>query len=352
MLPDTINPNVSLLDSDHQQVNFGRWMHQCELIKSFYSATSVFVIQSIHSGFEIIVSSMNETPLFTSGTLYPLDFSLFKQCVYSKPEGDYQNLARFMLDELPRDFDGIQYILSRPIAWPDGSQFGALCVLNPHMTDPLSNAAMLEPFQILLQQDLSLLCQYHRIESLSMRDQETGMLNHYGFVMMAPRQLNLGRRFGAHAGIIFFELQSPKDTEKPLEEKHHRLLGNLIQDTIRTADVAAHYTATQFVVLVFVDSERDVIHIMKRVEKQLEQQNHALKLDSSYSFFTPESSAKLAPMMEGARSQLISMRPAVTETTAPSASATNPSAINSSTINSSTIDSSLYDNPAADSAEL
>lgn len=45
---------------------------------------------------------------------------------------------------------------------------------------------MLEPFQILLQQDLALLCQSHRIESLSMRDRETGMLNHYGFIMMAP----------------------------------------------------------------------------------------------------------------------------------------------------------------------
>ncbi|EGM71518.1 GGDEF domain-containing protein [Shewanella sp. HN-41] len=337
MLPDTINPNVSLLDSDHQQVNFGRWMHQCELIKSFYNATSVFVLQSINSGFEIIVSSISETPLFTSGTLYPLDFPLFKQCVYSKPEGDYQNLSRFMLDELPRDFDGIQSILSRPITWPDGSQFGALCVLNPHMTDPLGNAAMLEPFQILLQQDLSLLCQYHRIESLSMRDQETGMLNHYGFVMMAPRQLNLGRRFGAHAGIIFFELQCPKNTEKPLEEKHHRLLGNLIQDTIRTADIAAHYTATQFVVLVFVDNERDVLHIMKRVEKQLEQQNHALKLDSSYSFFTPESSAKLAPMMEDARCKLKSM---------------SPEPVPKVSNQEQGINAKLYDNPAADSAEL
>lgn len=324
MLPDAINPNVSLLDSDHQQVNFGRWMHQCELIKSFYNATSVFVIQSIDSGLEIIVSSMNDTQRFTAGTLYPLDSAVFKQCVDSKPEGNYQSLAQFMLDELPRNFDGILYILSRPIAWPDGSQFGALCVLNPHMASPLINAAMLEPFQILLQQDLSLLCQYHRIESLSMRDQETGMLNHYGFVMMAPRQLSLGRRFGAHAGIIFIELQCAINTEKNLAEKHHRLLGNLIQDTIRTADVAAHYTATQFVVLVFVDSERDVTHIIKRVEKQLEQQDHSLKLDSSYSFFTPESSAKLAPMMEEARNKLISMRPvAVLKPTAPS---TNTSA--------------------------
>lgn len=337
MLPETINPQISVLDNDLLQVNLGRWMQQCELIKSYYSATHVFVLQITQSGFEVIVSSVSETPLFTSGTLFPNNFPLFEALKNSNIDGDYLNLSRFMLDELPRDFDGIQYILSRPIAWPDGSQFGSLCVLNPHMADPLSNSAMLEPFQILLQQELSLLCQNHRIESLSMRDQETGMLNHYGFMMMAPRQLNLGRRFGAHAGILFFELIEADSPEKRLEEKHHRLLGNLVQDTIRTADVAAHFSATQFVVLAFVDSERDILHIMKRVEKQLEQQNHHLKLDSSYSFFTPESTAKLAPMMEDARCKLKSMLQEPTQ---------------SSSNQAKEINAELYNNPAADSAEL
>lgn len=91
-------------------------------------------------------------------------------------------------------------------------------------------------------------------------------------------------------------------------------------------------------VLAFVDGERDIQHIMKRVEKQLEQQNHQLKLDASYSFFTPESSAKLAPMMELARGKLDSMRPPVPQA--------------ADTPVEPAIDSSLYDNPAADSAEL
>lgn len=339
MLPETINPNMSLLDTDHQQVNLARWMHQCELIKGYYHANIVFVFQKTSVGFEIIVSSVNETPKFTAGTVYPAELHLFSQMLTCQPEGLYQNLDRFMLDELPRDFDGIQHILSRPIAWPDGSQFGGLCVLNPHYSHPVVHDPMLEPFQILLQQELSLLCQSHRIESLSMRDRETGMLNHYGFIMMAPRQLNLGRRFGAHAGIIFFELHHADNTTQNIEVKHHRLLGNIIQDTIRTADVAAHYDATQFVVLAFVDSERDLVHIIKRVERQFDQQNHQLGLDCSYSFFSPESSAKLAPMMEQARKQLVSMLPAEV----PVAVTTKPTPL---------IDSTLYDNPAANSAEL
>ncbi|MGL5390023.1 MAG: GGDEF domain-containing protein, partial [Shewanella sp.] len=224
------------------------------------------------------------------------------------------NLASFMLDELPREFDGIQHILSRPIYWPDGSVFGGLCVLNPHLPQAGQHEAMLEPFQILLQQDLTVLCQNCRIESLSMRDQETGLLNRYGFMLMAPRQLNLSRRFGAHAGIIFFELAPLAPWEAPqaedlqandlLDEKHHRLLANLLQNTIRTADIAAHYQGAQFAVLVFVDNERDVLQIIKRTEKLLEQHNQHLKLDVGYSFFSPSASVKLPGMIDAARNKL------------------------------------------------
>lgn len=319
MLPDTINPTASLLDSAQPQVNLGRWMHQCELIKSYYHGTCAFIIQRIALGFEVTVSSTNEHPIFSAGATYPADFILFKQVVNSPVEGRNQNLASFMLDELPREFDGIQHILSRPIYWPDGSVFGGLCVINPHLPQNAQHEAMLEPFQILLQQDLTLLCQNSRIDSLSMRDQETGLLNRYGFLLMAPRQLNLSRRFGAHAGIIFFEL-TPNTTQKtppiasssinePPAEKHHRWLANLLQNTIRTADIAAHYHDTQFVVLAFIDNERDILQIIKRTEKLLEQHNQYLKLDIGYSFFSPSANVKLPEMIDAARNNLTSQQP-------------------------------------------
>lgn len=306
MLPETVDPNVSLLENEHPQINLVRWMHQCELMKRYYKADIVFVIQRTESGYEIIVSSINNTKQFVAGACFSQDIILFSRLLASPPEGLSINIGSSNASNpLPQDFDGIENLLSRPILWPDGSAFGCLCVINAKADDnqPIS-PFMLEPFQILLQQDLALLCQSHRIESLSMRERNTGMLNRYGFIMMAPRQLNLGRRFGAHAGILFFELIPPKSKAEQLEAKHHKILGSIVQDTIRTADIAAHYTETQFVVLVFVDSENDLKHIPKRVEKQLEKQNDSLILDASYSFFSPDSSAKLAPMIEQARSKL------------------------------------------------
>ncbi|OEG73098.1 deoxycytidine triphosphate deaminase [Shewanella colwelliana] len=309
MLPENIHTGISILENDNAQINLVRWMHQCELMKRYYQAEVAFVVQQTDLGFEVIVSSINDTRKYLSGTLYSEKIELFTRLSNSQPDGINIDLTAQSNWQLPDDLTDTSNILSRPILWPDGTIFGCLCVLNPESDDTANvNSFMLEPFQILLQQDLALLCQSQRIESLSMRDRETGMLNHYGFIMMAPRQLNLGRRFGAHAGILFFELYPDPVLLPVIEDKHIRLLGTIIQDTIRTADIAAHYNKTQFVVLVFVDSERDLAHIGVRVEKLLKQQNDRLSLDSGHAFFSPESSAKLAPMLEKAKGQLKSQQ--------------------------------------------
>lgn len=306
MLPETVDPTESLLNSEYQPLNLVRWNHQCETLKCYYDAAQVFAFQQIDIGFEIICSAHHELLHFTPGVIFPAELSLLQHIIQSQPTGLTQDLTQLTLDETPRDFDGIQHILSRPITWPDGSIFGGICVLNPQKNTDFEDLSMLEPFQIMLQQELALFCQSHRIDSLSMRDRNTGMLNNYGFIMMAPRLLSLGRRFGAHAGIMIFELSGIKNPQQPLEEKHHRLLGNIIQNTVRTADVTARYNDTQFVVLVFIDAERDLQHIVRRIEKQLEQQNELLSLDHGHSFFTPESTATIAPMIEEARSHLTS----------------------------------------------
>lgn len=303
MLPENVDISISLLESDNTQLNLVRWMHQCELMKRYYEADVVFIVQETGSNFEVIVSSISRSKQFTTGTAFPLDHKVFKRLVRSQPDGLNINLSNLEHIDLHEEFQQAQNLLTRPILWPDGAHFGCICVLNSLLSTSVSNSFMLEPFQVLLQQELTLYCQTQRIESLSMRDRETGMLNQYGFIMMAPRQLSLGRRFGAQAGVIYFELYSDYGPQS-IEEKHHRLLGTIIQDTIRTADIASHYDDHQFVVLVFIDSERDLLHICQRVEKLVYQQNEQLNVDYSSNFFTPDSSLKLAPMLENSKKGL------------------------------------------------
>jgi len=309
MLPDTIDPGKSLLENESHRLNLIRWMHQCELMKRYYQADKVFVLQKTEQGFEVIVSAADASHRFPPGKVFSADESVFQRMVDSPPEGVNLDLTRSTYNDNPKEFSNVLGILSRPVLWPDGSVFGCLCVINAHASEQQHiSPYMLEPFQILLQQDLALLCQSHRIESLSMRDRDTGILNRYGFIMMAPRQLNLGRRFGAHSGIIFFELIPGANMDAETLARHHKELGNLILSTIRTADIAAHYNDSQYVLLVFVDLERDLEHIIKRLERQMNQFSAPLQLDSSSCFFSPDSAAKLAPMLESARAGLKSSK--------------------------------------------
>ncbi|MCH1921286.1 GGDEF domain-containing protein [Shewanella sp. A3A] len=309
MLPETVKPGKSLLEADSHGLNLVRWMQQCELMKHYYQADRVFVLQKTDAGFEIIVSAADAHMRFVPGKHFEQDSGLLQQMVSSAAEGLNLDLTQTEVGALPKEFNDALCLLSRPVAWPDGSTFGCLCVVNAHANEIQQvSPMMLEPFQILLQQDLALLCQNHRIEALSMRDPTTGMLNQYGFIMMAPRQLNLGRRFGAHCGIIFFELCYQDTLDKDTKLKGHRELSQLLLSTLRAADMAAHYDSNKFVLLVFVDLERDLEHIIHRVQKQFALSPLPMTLDASSQFFAPDSTAKLAPMLDEALAGLNSVK--------------------------------------------
>ncbi|MCF1428502.1 MAG: GGDEF domain-containing protein [Shewanella sp.] len=294
MLPHTIETESSLLEYDSPQVNLVHWMHQCELLKRFYQAQEVIVIQHTARGDEVIVSASSDSQEFVAGTLLDDSCSILKKLIQSPIEGVHIDLSVAQIHDPSNPFHHYKNLLARPVLWPDSSLFGYLCVLGQDLDTQGDLAAhMMEPFQLLLQQELSLLCQHHQIESMSMRDLKSGMLNDLGFMMMAPRQLSLGRRFNAWAGVFVFELALTPE----LEERHHNLLGSILQNTVRTSDLAAHLTDTEFVILAFLDSEADMDTLVKRVRNKLYQLDETLELNVGYCFFSPDSTVRLANML-------------------------------------------------------
>ena len=309
MLPETVKPGKSLLETDTHGINLVRWLQQCELMQHYYQADRVFVLQKTEAGYEIIASAADSGMRFVPGMTFDAANPLLEKLCSSDSSGLNLDLTKVVADAVPAEFNDAISLLSRPVNWPDGTVFGCLCVINAHASEiQRVSPMMLEPFQILLQQDLALLCQNHRIEALSMRDANTGMLNQHGFIMMAPRQLNLGRRFGAHCGVIFFELLRDPTADEDTNHRGQRALASFLLSTLRAADMAAHFDDNKFVLLVFVDMERDLDHIIRRVTKQFEQITRHSRLDASSSFFAPDSTAKLAPMLESALAGLQSAK--------------------------------------------
>lgn len=135
MLPDTIDPGKSLLENESHRLNLIRWMHQCELMKRYYQADKVFVLQKTDQGFEVIVSAADASHRFPPGKVFSADESVFQRMVDSPPEGVNLDLTRSTNDDNPKEFSNVLGILSRPVLWPDGSVFGCLCVINAHANE-------------------------------------------------------------------------------------------------------------------------------------------------------------------------------------------------------------------------
>ncbi|BDM63504.1 GGDEF domain-containing protein [Shewanella sp. NFH-SH190041] len=306
MLPDTINTGISVLEYTHIQLDLVRWVNQCALLKRYFHARDVLVIQTTSQGNEIIVTPPDgSSQCYTAGTLLAANNPIMRQIQQQFP---HANPVRYAAPQLTQETDVTPNqeaipLIVRPLIWPDGEHFGFLCVLQPEINDDTGmTAEMIEPFQLLLQQDLSLLCQSHRIEALSMREAKTGMLNHYGFIMMAPRQLSLGRRFGANAGVMMFELL-PSDN---ISDRHHALLGNLLQSAVRAADIVAHDSPQQFIVLAFVYAESDLNIMLSRIKRQLDALEEGLALNCASHYFQPGSQTRLTDVMAEVKQQLSS----------------------------------------------
>jgi hypothetical protein len=127
MLPESVKPGISLLENDNHGLNLVRWMHQCELMKHYYQADKVFVLQKIDAGYEVIVSAADNSMQLAPGKIFDADTSLLQRMAYSSPDGLNLDLTQGTADEYPDEFRSILCILSRPVHWPDGSVFGCYC---------------------------------------------------------------------------------------------------------------------------------------------------------------------------------------------------------------------------------
>ena len=141
-----------------------------------------------------------------------------------------------------------------------------------------------------------------KVQMLSVQDEQTCMLNQYGFSLMAPRQLSLSRRFGSHAGIILVEALFDESTEVQTESEEQRLriLARIIHSSLRDADVSARISHNQFIILCFIDNESNLDSLVLRLKKQFAKEGQNLNLVTGQSYFTPDTQISLAPMQQQA----------------------------------------------------
>ena len=99
-----------------------------------------------------------------------------------------------------------------------------------------------------------------RLAALSEEDELTGLLNRRGFRRMAEQALNIERRGGGRASVVYIDL----DDFKPVNDQHGhatgdealRLVAKVLRQSVRAGDVVARLGGDEFVILA-VDAKRN-----------------------------------------------------------------------------------------------
>lgn len=135
------------------------------------------------------------------------------------------------------------------------------------ITEMLSFAAQAE--QRIAEQDARI----HRLESLSMTDELTGLLNRRGFSFGLKRALQSARRYGEEGILAFIDL----DNFKPINDTYGheagdqilRRTGEILTGNVRKTDLVSRLGGDEFAVLLVHSQRRDGLSRIAILDEKL-----------------------------------------------------------------------------------
>lgn len=283
-------PVTWLFDSPNTAIDESRWQHLTQLLCQLFKASACAIVQYQAGDAKILTLKQHKNLGLTLGAIEPID-----------------NLKqRLSNTELPDEGIWHHGLIEFSLSWPGGSPFGAVLLVCDKLPPNIdSGRTLAEPMLSLLESELNVLRQMSRLEHMSLQDESTQMLNDNGFNLMAPRQLNLSRRLGSHAGLVVMENGTQYEAEESQEKL--RALAQVVFENLREADVAARI-GEQIVLLAFVDSEANLDSLVTRLHKQFGRKLEDQRVMTGHKFFTPDSHLELAPMLAEARDELEKVR--------------------------------------------
>ncbi|WP_028772503.1 GGDEF domain-containing protein [Shewanella waksmanii] len=302
MLAQQSHDNLWLREQDHPAINLPRWQQQVDILSEFYQAQSSVIVQKMDDDFQIVCSRQKTNFGLYGGEQFQ-DAELESLLTSYTGYGIVQSSETQNLSLQLRQFE---QLIILPLYWPDGFLFGAIIICQAKQLQYLNKLLpLLETAKSLIQGELKQLHLMQQVQMLSVQDEQTCMLNPYGFSLMAPRQLSLSRRFGSHAGIILLEDIAPQASETQLlHEQKLRQIARIVHDNLRDADVSARIGERMFIILAFVDNESNLSALINRLKKQIAKESIKLNVVTGQSYFTPNTHQSLEPMQKAAMQNL------------------------------------------------
>ncbi|RLP53527.1 MAG: sensor domain-containing diguanylate cyclase [Ketobacter sp.] len=271
------NRDEWILEQQNPMISKKKWQTTVDLIAKLYEAPAAYIIQHTSSGLQIVISSSSPINPYPAGKEFAHSESLFSQAVVNSCEQLYVNHATnsklWKQNPVVQDHNVNSY-LGVPIYWPDGSCFGAICVVDFAVTH--YNKAFQEliwQFRDIVEADLMLNNQFLQLLELSTKDELSRLLNRRGFFIQAEKHIRLAQRLNQNVGVLYMDL----DNLKAINDQHgHRIgdkaicaLSTAVRNVLRESDVAGRIGGDEFVVVMLAQDQQALIKLTERIRTEL-----------------------------------------------------------------------------------
>ncbi|MCP4595682.1 sensor domain-containing diguanylate cyclase [Neptuniibacter sp.] len=276
-----------MIDADHWILEekealapLEKWQKTVDVMARVFSAPAGFIVQRGPSGYQVVISSEQESNPYDAGVLIEEDTNIFCRKVVEEKASLYVKDAPTdpFWDTNPEVVnDGFRSYLGFPVYWPDGVPFGTICVMDYENTDyGRDYIDLLGELRGLIEADLEILHQYHMISNLAMTDELTGLYNRRGFNTVAAQYIALAKRSNISLGLLYMDM----DGLKQINDVNGHAAGDdalksmaaSMLSVVREDDVAARLSGDEFVMLIAVNDKEQLESVVQRITGGLNKQ--------------------------------------------------------------------------------
>ena len=266
-----------LLDNKDDFIALEKWQRAVNLLSKMFGAPASFIVQHTPEGYQVVIASQQSNNPYEAGGVISPDTNIFCRRVVTTLNQLY--VADALEDAQWSDNpevadDGFRSYLGLPIAWPDGTAFGTICVMDYESTNYQSPLfELLEQFRAFIEGDLDMLWHYDEMRELSLTDDLTKLFNRRGFLMLAQQKLKLAKRCTLSLGLLYVDMDNLKEVNDQYGhgagDQAIEHMAKCIRSALRESDVAARMGGDEFAILMVMEQGDELIKGTRRITEKL-----------------------------------------------------------------------------------
>ncbi|MGF1762249.1 sensor domain-containing diguanylate cyclase [Aliivibrio kagoshimensis] len=269
------NDNEYLSQSNQSIIDLEKWQQIADLLAELFNAPTCAIVQLHQHTFNVLKVSNTEKTLLKRDQQWSWEFGgLCRHMLETNSKlyvPDTQCDSRWSNNEAINS-DLKRSYLGYPLLWPDGSQFGTLCIIDSAPTNYSSTLQkVLAHFAQLIMSDLKMYKDYQALEELALTDSMTGVYNRRGLTLLGEQKLKDAKRYQSSIGVIYLDIDNLKQVNDTFThnagDKCITTLSKVLQRNFRESDLIARVGGDEFIVISQIGSRLELTTIANRIEK-------------------------------------------------------------------------------------